>query len=351
METEKSNVLPLFSDDDLNQIKASGSVWENNPDDPATVPVPLQVIMVKVDGPYTERDRKLWTFLLHAIWDELGEKPIHELSVAEVNKVFRDLGGDHSTEWIWESAKRLARTVVEWEYSLGDERLQGVSAIFGAVVTKAARSTGRIKFHFPPLLIPIIKQPQRFARLRVHFMIGLSGKYAVTLYELLEGFANRRDGLLECSIEEFRQWLKVPEDSYPDWKDFKKRVVEPSMKQINSDPLGSGFTVEYEPIREGRFYTRLRFKLTKTKSRQQAETIIKKKLAVAKAVAEGRTIGRPVLLPHMIEKAARATGHFLDMKTVEREFWEHWEATGRPDFIKGVEAAFIGFTRKKRTSI
>lgn len=342
-----SNVLPLFTEEDLKQITATGSAWEINPEDPATVPVPLQVVMVKVDGPYTERDRKLWTFLLHAVWDELGEVPIHELAVSEINRVFRELGGDHNTAWIWDSARRLAKTTVEWEATLGDERLQGISSIFGAVLSKPARSAGRLKFHFPPLLIPVIKQPHRFARLRVHFMLGLSGKYAVTLYELLEGFANRRDGLFECSIDELRQWLKVPEGTYKDWKDLKKWVLNPSIEQINADPIAAGFSVEYEAIREGRFYTRLRFRLVKAKHRQITERRIKSRVKIAKAVAEGRAQHRPALLPQTIEKARDATRYKLDMDVVVREFWGHWDATGRPDFIKGIEAAFIGFAKKK----
>lgn len=339
--------LSLFSEDDLRQLSATGSAWVIDGDRPATVPVPLQVIMVKVEGPYTERDRKLWTFLLHAVWDELGKEQLHALSVAEINRVFRELGGDHSSAWIWDCAKRLAKTTVEWEYTLGDERFQGVSSIFGAVLTKAARQGGRLNFHFPPLLIPIIKQPHRFARLRVHFLIGLSGKYAVTLYELLEAFANRRDGTFECTIEELRQWLKVPEGSYQTWKDLRKWVLDPSLKQINDNPHGAGFTVSYEAIRQGRNYDRLRFTLEKTKGREQAEVQIKKKIQVAKAIAEGKAEGRPVLLPTHIEKAARATDGYLDMRTLEAEFWDHWEAKGRPAF-KSIEAAFVGFAKAKK---
>lgn len=343
----ESSIIPLFSESDLVQVKPSGSPWINDPEDPATVPVPLQVVIVKVDGPYTERDRKLWTFLLHAAWDELGDKLMHELSVADINGVFRDLGGDHNSAWIWDSARRLAKTTVEWEQTLGDERVLGVSSIFGAMLSKQSRQSGRLKFHFPPLLIPIIKQPHRFARLRVHFLIGLSGKYAVTLYELLEGFANRRDGLMECSIEELRRWLKVPEGSYSDWKDFKKWVLDPALKQINDAPGGAGFTVRYTPIRAGRFYERLRFTVTKTKFREQDEHLRKGRIKMAKAIAEGKHTGRPVLFDHMIEKANRLTDHFLDMEVVVQEFWAFWESKGHPPFEKGVEAAFIGFAKHR----
>ncbi len=227
----------------------TGNPWLPNDDDPATVPVPLPVVIVKIEGPYTEKDRKLWAFLLHAIWDELGEKPIHELPVSQINKIFRDLGGRHETNWIWESARRLTKTIVEWEQTFGDNRYeQGIAAIFSAVITKEARMQGVLRFAFPQLLIPILKEPRRFARLRVHFMLGLSGKYAVTLYELLESVVNKNDPTIEVPIDSLRQWLKVPERKLKRYYDFKRYVLDPAVKQINDDPERSGFTVVMQPI-------------------------------------------------------------------------------------------------------
>ena len=51
--------------------KPTGDIWEPSKTHPATVPVPLPVVMVRVDGPFTALDRKLWLLLLHNAWDEL----------------------------------------------------------------------------------------------------------------------------------------------------------------------------------------------------------------------------------------------------------------------------------------
>src|SRR5215510_8329448 len=77
----------------------TGNPWIPSPADPATVPVPVPVIIVSVNGPYTERDRKLWTLLLQAVWDELDVSSIHELKVQDINRVFRELGGEHDSKW------------------------------------------------------------------------------------------------------------------------------------------------------------------------------------------------------------------------------------------------------------
>jgi hypothetical protein len=233
----------------------TGNPWKVTKDDPATVPVPLPVVIVSVTGPYTERDRKLWAFLLHAVWDELGVKTIHELPVSKINHVFREIGGEHDSEWIWGSSQRLTKTIVEWEQTEGDTRYQGISSLFGAVISKEARASGVLRFHFPPLLIPILKEPRRFARLRVHFLLKLSGKYAVTLYELLEAVANKNDPVLIASIDELRQWLKIPAGQLPRFANINQRVLKPAIKQINRDPSGAGFRVDMEPIKRFIFCT------------------------------------------------------------------------------------------------
>ena len=339
--------LGLFTEQELEGIQPTGSAWVISNDDPATVPVPLQTVIVSVEGPYTERDRKLWVFLLHAVFEELGKQPLHTLSVREINAVFRELGGEHGTSWLWESAKRLAKTTIEWEYTLGDDRVQGVASLFSAEVHKSARAQGNLRFGFPPLLIPILKEPTRFARLRVHFLLKLSGKYAVTLYEVLEGFVNRRDGQCRVSIDELRTWLKVPADSYATWKDFRKWVLDPALKQINDDPLGAGFSVEYTPIRKGRFYNELVFHITKTPKRIQTDKLIKRSAGDARKIKAAKAKGRPALLDSDINRAAQETRHYLDMDEVQKQIWAHWESTGKPDFKKGVAQAFMGFTKKK----
>jgi replication initiator protein len=339
--TKKDHKLPV----------PTGNPWLPSRDDPATVPVPLPVIIVKIEGPYTERDRKLWTFLLHAVWDELGEKPIHELPVAKVNQIFRELGGDHNTRWIWESAIRLTRTIVEWERTEGDERYEGVASLFQAEVSKQSRSTGMLRFAFPALLIPILKDPKRFARLRVHFLIGLSGKYAVTLYELLESVANKLEPVLDVPIDALRLWLKVPEGKLTRYQDFRRFVLEPSIEQINAKRLGAGFTVDMQPMKKGRAVHRVRFHIKKVDERRVIEEAMqgnKPPQAVGKKAITSNHLSETLpnqvrLMPSDFERA-KAVAPGWDVYFLEQEWLEWIAKKGNPD---KPGPAFIAFCRKK----
>ena len=335
----------LFASGDLDRIQPTGSPWIVSDDDPATVPVPTQTTIVSVDGPYTERDRKLWVFLLHAVFEELGEAPMHSLSVRDINAVFRDVAGQHDSKWIWESAKRLGKTLVEWKTvsEMGDDRFEelGMGTLLFASLRKQDRSMGTLKFGFPPNLIPIIKEPMRFARLRVHFLLKLSGKYAVTLYEILEGYANRRDGRCEVSLDELRRWLKVPEGSYKEWRDFRKRVLAPAVQQINEDPVGAGFSVEYEAIRESHSYSRIVFRLTKTDNRETTEKLMKAKGAAKRQAKANAALAIPQWAEDQARKIAREKG--WDYHVLERE----WRAFANDPDNPG--AAFVGFCKKKES--
>ena len=252
-------------------VKATGNPWETNGTIPSTVPLPNDVIITNVEGSYTERDRKLWAFLVAAVWDDLTTTRIHEMRVAKINAVFEEMGGGTSSSWIWDSAKRLSKTNVEWECGEDGKRLIGVSNMMNAQTAKELRASGKLRFEIPALLGEVIKNPSRFSRLRLHFMIGLSGKYTVTLYMLLESVANMDTPVLDVALPQLRQWLKVPEEKLDKWFDLKRFAIAPALKQINDNSEAAGFTVTMEEIKKSRAVDRVRFIVTKSKARLSDE--------------------------------------------------------------------------------
>lgn len=334
---EKQNLLPL-------EVKKTGDIWQPSSEVVATLPVPLPVVIVKVEGPYTERDRKLWAFLIHAIWDDLDKQRVHEISVEKINNVFRALGGDNGKNWIWDSAKRLCKTSIEWT-EIGDnsERYNGITSLLsGAITTTKARETGRLVFEVPELLARIIRQPTQFARLRVHFLISLSGKYAVTLYEILEAYANRQNPVLDVEINQLRRWLKVPDGKLLRWIDIKRFTLEPALKQINDNPIASGFSVKMEEIKNGRAVARVRFIITKSAERLNSEDAFRPKEIIRSPLRVLSPSHIP--LPTSAYEQAKKVARGWDIYELERQ-WREWLATKEnPDYSA---ASFVAFCKKK----
>ena len=99
----------------------------------------------------------------------------------------------------------------------------------GAVATEEARASGVLRFEIPKLLggykksVPIFTTPYSF-------MLGLSGKYAVTLYMLLESVANLKTPVLDVELNQLRQWLKIPDGKMEKWYDINRFALEPALE-------------------------------------------------------------------------------------------------------------------------
>ncbi len=356
--------------------RPTGDPWAVSSTKPASVPVPLPVVMVRVEGSYTALDRKLWLLLLHNAWDDLN-KPghIHEASVSDVLRLFRqfgrrDLGSRGTLETsrrsaeqsdaaaIWQSVRRLVKTTVDWE----DEEYQGIAALLASAMTnKAQRETGRIYYTFSPQLAKNVLLPRSFARLRTHFIMGLRSKYAITLYEILEGYVNRREPVATVAIDEFQRWLKVPENAYRDWRELKKRVIAPAVEEINKDADAAGFTVAYEGLREGKAFTQIRFTVTKTESRQGQDTQLSRRAQMqkrrTKAAAGIADPDNPPMPSGDAIETFRRQWPGNDPYDAIGRFQDKWRAGGcaiirRPDaaFLKFAEGMFRARAAKGRAA-
>lgn len=221
-----------------------------------------------------------------------------------------------------------------------------------ALTNQDAQRAGWLRFEFPAGLIPIIKEPRRFARLRIHFLLSLSGKYAVTLYELLESAANKIEPVLEVPLEQLRQWLKVPDGKLTRYQDLRRRVLQPAIRQINDNPLSAGFTVTVQPLKQGRAFQAVRFTVHKIDERRRIEAEMQPSPVPSRLGNEPPVSPRPpsfasspVLLQTETYAKARRVAPDLDVYDLERQ-WQEWRA-GKP-VPANADAAFIAFCRRKQ---
>jgi hypothetical protein len=172
-------------------------------------------------------------------------------------------------------------------------------------------------------------------------MIGLSGKYAVTLYMLLESVANRQTPVLDVELFQLREWLKVPDGKLEKWYDIKRFILEPALKQINDNPDAAGFSVVMDAIKDSRAVDRVRFVLTKSDSRLIDEKRVQH-IEPPKKQA-GQSIGGLSLPPSAIEQGRKVAPGW-DIYTLERQ-WREWMAD-KPK-PKTAAGSFVGFCKEK----
>lgn len=125
-----------------------------------------------------------------------------------------------------------------------------------------------LEITFAPDVVPLITRlEEHFTKYEAKQVAHLTSKYATRLYELL--IAWREVGKVpQIELSEFRNRLGLLDSEYTAMSDFKKRVLEPSIKQINEH---TDITVTYEQHKKGRIISGFSFKF-KQKKQPQIET-------------------------------------------------------------------------------
>jgi hypothetical protein len=101
-------------------------------------------------------------------------------------------------------------------------------------------------------LEPVVKDPKVFAKLKLIMMAVLAKpKYAYAFYEICADCYCRGQRDVQIPLSKLKEYLGISSGSYLDesYKDFKSRVLKPSIEAINKH---TDYFVTYKTFREGR---------------------------------------------------------------------------------------------------
>lgn len=319
----------------------TGNVYD--PEQPYTLPLNQRIALARCLGPYSEIDRKIWATLVALAWDNLRINNIHHANARDIARLFRDLtGGASGSDWVMASAKRLMQSTLEWD---NPDEMGAVPLLSGLRIKK---SSGEILYQFPDFLVEKMLDNTKFSRIRLHFMIGLSGKYSVTLYVLLESAVNKRVPVIDLSIDELRKILSVPEGKLARWVDLNRFAIEPAIRQINDNVAAAGFSVSLSTITSGRRITHVRFTLKKSELRVAEDEAFKPLIPTSTPKTTGSHESDQPVSTFQIDEALtiiRREAKGLDAHAILAEFQNYM--AGSKTKIRNPLGALTGFARKK----
>lgn len=105
---------------------------------------------------------------------------------------------------------------------------------------KYVKGSGIVKLRFDKALKPYLLQlKSHYTQYDLNSIVSFKGRYSVRFYELLkmEAFKANKRGQFErfFEISELREILGVDDVAYPIFADFKRYLVEPSMREITKE--------------------------------------------------------------------------------------------------------------------
>ena len=138
------------------------------PIDPNTPPeaVPPHSLTVKILGPWTHADSLFWDYLFRSAWEKIDQKTDHTLPLEDAIENLRTITHRADAEHLWETVDRLAASRVKVESMVANHPVSISSPLLSAVLTHNA-----VSFHFPPALVKLLKNPQRYTRFRTLFAV------------------------------------------------------------------------------------------------------------------------------------------------------------------------------------
>lgn len=125
---------------------------------------------------------------------------------------------------------------------------------------------GNVQVIFTPEVIKYVTRLEaEFTSYQLEKVGQMTSAHAVRFYELLAQHREIDSRIL--NLKWLRETLQIGPDEYKLTADFIKRVIEPSVEQINKY---SDLTVSYKPVKTGRAITDFAFKIKEKGSKSKA---------------------------------------------------------------------------------
>jgi len=210
---------------------------------------------IQISNKISLTQRKCYNYMLKIAKNEFKKdknKRIFQITADELMLFFK-IGVKNHT-YIKNELEVLNRTQVKYNI-LGKNKRSKESGAF-TLIAGFKYMQGLISYSFPPHIEEMILDPKVFGKINLVVIKSLRSKYSIALYELAEDYINVQ--IPKMSMEDFRELMGVKEGQYSSIKDFRKRVIDVAIEEINrSDNIS--FSLSYEMIKTGRKITHIKF--------------------------------------------------------------------------------------------
>ena len=185
-----------------------------------------------------------------------------------VNSYINAFGVDDSTAYL--SIKDACKHLKKREFTF-IRVVNGVSEKVESYWVQSvayAENSSYVKIRFTDDVMPLItKLEKHFTTYQLEKVKDLTSIYSIRLYELLISWKQTKK--VELSLVDLRLKLGVDDDEYKTMCNFKARVLDLAVSQINEH---TDITVKYEQVKQGRTITSFKFSF-KQKAKATAQQI------------------------------------------------------------------------------
>lgn len=198
--------------------------------------------------PLTVREQKLILVMVSMIEPSDDDFKDYEISIRDFHKLLGLEGREHYTE-MKNMMQSLLSKVVEIPTEKGWTMTHWVST------ATYIKGEGKLQLRFAAELKPYLLQLKNaFTSYKLNAILPLKSVYSIRLYELLKKWQQVQKW--SCTVEELRGKLGALNKSYDVYGNFKNRVLDPSVTDLNNQ---TDLLIEFNEVKKGRKVVQIEF--------------------------------------------------------------------------------------------
>ena len=223
---------------------------------------------IQIQNRITHLQRRAWNVLLANAYNELPDKEIHTVSVAELAT---KLGFDsHNHEHLKVTLKSLVDCTVEWNIlGKNNKEVWGVASLLAEVNIE----DGLCFYQFSHTLRMKLHNPFMYTKLNLRLQNRFKSQYALILWEVCFDYFNvhlDRGETPFIPLEKFRELIGIESDEYTTFKALNQKIIKPAIIEINDL---TDYFIEVEQKRFKRKVVELKFSIVKVKKLPVKESV------------------------------------------------------------------------------
>lgn len=216
----------------------------------------------------TITQRKISNAFLYNAYRNLMDCDFFEIRVKDLCSMIGYTSRNYKA--LVDALRGLTTTAIEWGVLTTTKNLKDISwgscPILASVEIK--KGTGVCTYEYSRKMKELLHNPDMFGLIDIKKQALFKSTYGLALYETCCRFKDIPNTKW-ISILELRKLMGVSEDKYPRYFDFKKRILNVAVKEVNEN---SGFNIELEERKNKRIVTHVRILI----SHPQEGVLIKK---------------------------------------------------------------------------
>ena len=174
--------------------------------------------------------RKISNALLFHAYETLLTKDEHEIQISQLTKLIGYDSHDHKK--IKQSLMDLLATVIEWNIVDGDKIDKSNTWNASSIIADASITGSTCSYSYSNKMRKLLYHPSMYGRLNMHVLAKFQSSYGLALYEN----CNRYQDIGQTpwfDLEKFRKLMGVEDDKYKIFRDFKVRVLDKAVEEVN----------------------------------------------------------------------------------------------------------------------